>query len=246
MNYTLTTIRDSPHLRAQLGPLDNEGWPPFMTNDPVADKHWPFLCETLPQYQLMLSNKENQVIAAGYTVPLYWDGTIEGLPESWEDALIQGTTPHQNRKPNTLSALAIVIRPSFRGQKLSTQIVQGMRALAQHYGYTSLIAPVRPSLKSRYPLIPMEDYIRWTREDGLPFDPWMRVHARLGARILKVAPRSMVIPGTVQDWERWSGMKLPQSGAYIIPEALVPLELSHERNEGIYIEPNVWMQHQIS
>src|SRR5258708_31304265 len=40
-------------------------------------------------------------------------------------------------------------------------------------GLGLLIAPVRPSWKDRYPLIPIAEYAAWRRADGLPFDPWM-------------------------------------------------------------------------
>lgn len=41
-----------------------------------------------------------------------------------------------------------------------------------------MIAPVRPVLKSRYPLTPMKNFARWTREDGLHIDPWIRTHQK--------------------------------------------------------------------
>ena len=51
-------------------------------------------------------------------------------------------------------------------------------------------APFRPSWKERYPLVPIERYAAWRRADGLLFDPWMRVHERLGASVLKAEPVS--------------------------------------------------------
>ena len=53
----------------------------------------------------------------------------------------------------------------------------------------------------------------------------------------------MSITGTVQEWETWTKMRFPQSGLYIFPEALAPLLVSHEQNEGRYEEPHVWMLH---
>ena len=58
----------------------------------------------------------------------------------------------------------------------------------------------------------MDVYARWTTPEGLPFDPWLRVHARAGARIVKVCPESMIIPGTVAEWEEWTEMRFPASG----------------------------------
>jgi hypothetical protein len=55
---------------------------------------------------------------------------------------------------------------------------------------------------------------RWTREDGLPFDPWMRLHTRLGAEILAVAERSLDISGSVAEWESWTDLSYPEDGDY--------------------------------
>lgn len=41
-------------------------------------------------------------------------------------------------------------------------------------------------------------------------------------------------------------MPFPESGRYIIPSVLEPIEIDRERDLGRYVEPNVWMQHSIS
>ena len=38
-------------------------------------------------------------------------------------------------------------------------------------------------------------------------------------------------------------MRFPESGMYIVPGALVPVEIDHDANQGTYVEPNVWMRH---
>jgi hypothetical protein len=106
-----------------------------------------------------------------------------------------------------------------------------------------LIAPVRPSWKERYPLTPIERYAAWTRDDGLPFDPWLRVHARLGARVLRPEPESLRITGAVAEWEEWVGIAFPESGEYVFPRGLALLSVDRERDLGAYWEPNVWMLH---
>lgn len=88
-----------------------------------------------------------------------------------------------------------------------------------------------------------EDYARWQREDGLPFDPWLRVHARMGATMLRAEPRSMEITAEVADWEAWVGMPFPRDGRYVFPRGLAPLVVS--RGIGQYFEPNVWMLHRV-
>ena len=55
----------------------------------------------------------------------------------------------------------------------------------------------------------------------------------------------MRIPGSVGEWESWTGLRFPDSGCYVVPGALVPVEIERERDEGVYVEPNVWMHHRI-
>ena len=71
----------------------------------------------------------------------------------------------------------------------------------------------------------------------------MRVHARLGARIVKPCHEAMKITGTVADWEKWTGLRFPQSGRYVVPGALEPVNVNIEADRGTYVEPNVWMYH---
>src|SRR4029078_11862711 len=97
-----------------------------------------------------------------------------------------------------------------------------------------LIAPVRPSWKERYPLAPIERYAAWTRDDGLAFDPWMRVHARLGASVLKPEPESLRIVGSVAEWEEWVGMPFPESGEYVFPHGVAPVPIHRQCAVGAY------------
>jgi hypothetical protein len=119
-----------------------------------------------------------------------------------------------------------------------------MIAIAREHGLDGVVAPVRPSWKERYPLTAIERYARWRRPDGLLFDPWMRVHERLGAVVLKPEPHSLRITGTVAEWESWTGLTLPESGRYVFSQGLAPLEVDREADVGRYWEPNVWMRHE--
>jgi hypothetical protein len=185
--------------------------------------------------------------AMGNSLPFYWDQPLEELPEGgWDWVLLEAVKGHkQGLKPNLQSAIQINIHPDYRSQGLSAKMIHAMRAIGESKGFGYLVAPVRPTQKSNYPLISIDDYIQWSNDEGLPFDAWLRVHARLGARILKPCHEAMTISGARVDWEEWTGMKFPQSGKYYIPGALNPMEMDVEKDEGIYIEPNVWMVHTI-
>jgi hypothetical protein len=124
---------------------------------------------------------------------------------------------------------------------LSSLLIAAMVALARAHGLGPLVAPVRPNQKDRYPLMPIDRYAQWRREDGLPFDPWIRVHARMGARVLRAEPRSMHIVAPVEEWQAWTGIAFPEDGQYVFPGGLAPLTVTD--GEGEYWEPNVWMLH---
>lgn len=247
MQYTIYTTKERPDLSEQIMDFDDTIWPEFMMHDPVANRHWVQLYTTFPEFQFALCDEGEKLIAAGHSIPFYWDGTLDGLPESW-DALVETgfAQKEEGRATNTSSALSITVSPGKQGGGLSTVMLKKMREIAGEQGFGALVAPVRPSHKSRYPLTPFERYVAWTREDGSPFDPWIRAHWRLGAEIVRLAPRSMVIPGTIQEWEQWTSMSFPDSGEYVVPGALVPVTIDREKGEGVYVEPNVWMRHPIT
>jgi hypothetical protein len=247
MNYQMFTYRQRPELVKAARGLVPTVWPEFMLHDPVGDRFWHRLGEDFPDFQFMLCGAGESVVAVGNSIPVVWDGTVEGLPEAGWDAVLEGGFQdlEAGRPATALSALSAVVAAPYQGQNLSYQVVEGMRATAARHGFGSLIAPVRPWLKSSYPLIPIERYAAWKRPDGLPFDPWLRVHARLGAEILRIAPESMTITGTVQDWQEWTGMDFPESGIYTVPGALVPVIIDREAGLGRYVEPNIWMRHRI-
>ena len=88
-------------------------------------------------------------------------------------------------------------------------------------------------------------YVEWRRQDGQLLDPWLRVHENAGATLVRVAPESMRISGSVAQWEDWTKLVFPESGTYVVAGALVPVEIDRERDEGVYVEPNVWMHHRV-
>jgi len=242
--YTVVTLKERPDLEGDLNNLHSAGWIKYMSEDPIVVKYWDKLLSWFPEFQYILLDEKLNPVACGNSVPFDWDGNEGSLPTGWDGVFERGILDYENNiQPNSLSALAIVIHPEFRGKGLSKRMVKEMKGLAIKSNFNNMVAPVRPSLKSKYPLIPMEEYISWMRDDGTHFDPWIRTHFKIGASIIKVAETSMVIPAAVREWEEWSGMKLPSSGRYIINGGLVPLEIDKTANKGVYIEPNVWMRH---
>lgn len=234
------TLQEHAELEDEFERLARATWPEFMMHDATGGKWWGQLYQRFREFQfLMLDGRE--VLGCGHTIPLSWDRGHELPDGGWTSVLEAGCTSTQ--APDALSALAAIVDPAHLGTGLSRLIIGGMRELARTHGFADLVAPVRPNRKSDYPLIPMKTYISWTRKDGSPFDPWIRVHWRLGAEIVKVCPYSFEVRGSTEEWESWTQMSFESDGSYVVPGGLVPVEV--QAGEGIYVEPNVWTRHRI-
>jgi hypothetical protein len=218
-----------------------------MLQDPVADRLWHHLDDDFPQFQQLLIDDADTIFATLNSAPIQWDGTDAGLPVGWDDQFERSVAGFlDGTASNTLGALQIVVSPQHQGSGLSGVMVEAMRSTGRVAGFGALIACVRPNLKHAYPTTPIERYCRWTREDGLPFDPWIRLHVRLGGRIVRSSPESMTIRGTVEQWSTWTGMAFPDTGDYIVPVAADVVHIDREADTGLYHDPNVWIVHAIT
>jgi len=246
--FKLITPSDRPDYRDLANDIAEASWPEFMMHDPIANENWHDLFDRFEDYQFaMLDTESNRMAAMGNSLPFQWDQPLEALPElGWDWVFLKAIEDHKNGvTPNIQSAIQIAIHPDYQRKGLSSMMVKAMGAIGKSKGFEHLVAPVRPNQKSKYPLASIDDYISWTNDEGLPFDAWLRVHARAGARIIKPCHEAMTICGTRTGWEQWTGLKFPQSGEYIIPGALNPITMNVEEDEGIYVEPNVWMVHEL-
>jgi hypothetical protein len=244
VTFTLHTAADRPDLWERGIPSESV-WPEYNMHGDVLNRWWGHLDTELPQFQYVLYDEtRDEVVAEGHTGPLWWDGIDDSLPEGIDAAIEQIFAQVRAGKPvNTLCALAAESPREGRARGLADQLLKSMRAIGERQGLRHLIAPVRPTFKEHYPLTAIERYVQWRREDGQLFDPWMRIHERLGARVGTPLPRSLQITGTVSEWETWTGMAFPESGDYVFPEGLAPVHIDRSTDRGFYWEPNVWMVH---
>jgi hypothetical protein len=223
--------------RDELG----DAWDEFMHHDAVANVFWDRQYEEFPDLQLYLLDDDDRYLAESNAVPIPFGA--DALPDDgWDAAMEQAFA---GKPAKAVSAIAITIGVDQRGRGLSKVLLDGMRRAVAARGLADLVAPVRPSQKHAYPLTPIDRYVEWRRDDGKLQDAWLRTHEQAGAKLVRVAPRSMRITGSVADWESWTGLRFPDSGPYVVPGALVPVEIDRERDEGVYVEPNVWMHHTV-
>jgi GNAT superfamily N-acetyltransferase len=246
VSVRVLTARERPDL-GERGRETSAVWPEYNVQSPISARYWGRLLPELPDFQFVLYDDDaDDILGQGHSVPVAWDGTADGLPDGFDAVLPAAfALVEAGRRPTTLCALAVQIPERHQGAGHSATMLRAMAAIAARHGLDALIAPVRPSQKERYPLVPIERYAAWRRPDGLPFDAWMRVHARLGATILRPEPQSLLIPGTVAEWESWTGLRFPESGAYWFPRGLAPVDIDVDVDRGVYWEPNVWMLHRV-
>jgi hypothetical protein len=236
------TVAERPELTEPAWERTRDTMPEYNNHGDVLNEYWGGLTAERPDFQFHLVGDDDEILARARSIPVHWDGTIEGLPSGIDGAIARG---FDEPGANVLCALVIMIPRDVQSRGVSAAALSAMRDLAGRHHLDALIAPVRPNWKERYPLVAIERYAGWRRSDGLLFDPWMRVHERLGATILKPEPQSLRITGTVEEWEEWVGMPFPESGDYWFPHGLSTLAVDRGAEVGRYWEPNVWMRHSV-
>jgi hypothetical protein len=223
--------RVAPRSRPLLGefPL---AWPAFMYEDPTGSLYYADAATTYPEFVMLAIDDQGSPVARSFSVPLSWAGDPTGpLPDAGWDWVVR--TAHETRSagatPNLVSALEITIQPDRRGAGLSA-----IRTSLRRYDPTQ----GRPHRT-------LGTYAVRARDDGLPIDPWLRVHVRAGGRVLNITPTSMTIPGTLARWRAWTGLPFDTSGPVDVPGALVPVMCAAEHDVAVYVEPNVWVHHHL-
>lgn len=249
MDLVIASLAERPDFADKAWAMEDL-WPQFMRQDPVSNLFYARAATTYAEYVLVAFDKNDPdtPVARSCSVPFAMgDVGREALPDDGWDGVIQWAWLDElsGRKPTHVSALEVAIRPDLRGTGLASAMLEAKRANIARLGFRDLFAPVRPSRKTLEPHVPMTTYAARVREDGLPEDPWLRLHARVGGTIEGVCPRAMTISGTLAQWRAWTGLPFDVSGDVEVPFALNPVHVSVEHDHAVYVEPGVWVRHRI-
>jgi hypothetical protein len=239
----VVTSSERPDLEDEAGAAFKVRWPEFIFHDPIAKQYVAQVAQCFPQYDVLLLD-DGRVVAGGWGVPLAWDGTVQDLPDGYDGAMVRAVEGHQSGvQATTFSFMAVAVANGETKRALAGEVMTALQVRARQAGLAHVIAPLRPTLKAAYPLVPMATFATWTRPDGLSVDPWIRAHQRMGASILAPCSRSMVMTGTVAQWESWTDMVFPETGEYVVPDALGLVDIDRTKDIGTYIEEGLWVQH---
>ncbi|MEE1755904.1 N-acetyltransferase [Streptomyces sp. SP18CS02] len=248
MELRITTLAERPELQGPMWRM-LDLWPEFMLNDPIGWANIGRIVAELPEYVLIATDQEGAVVARAFSVPfqLHAEGRGELPATGWDQVLLWAFSDRRHgRIPDTVSAIEIAVGAGAQGRGVSARMLAALRENARGMGFREVVAPVRPSAKHLEPDAPMREYALRTREaDGLPHDPWLRVHVRAGGVVETVAPASMTIAHSVERWREWTGLPFDTDGPVRVEGALVPVRSEASSGYAVYVEPNVWVRHRL-
>lgn len=221
-------------------------WPTFMLQDPTSDRAYEAAVDAFPQLHLVVMEGD-AAVARLHAVP-FGHGLADLPARGWDAAMqeaewlaAKGEAPDWS----TVSLIEARVAVDRRGEGLSGALLAEARRRYAALGCRDLFGPVRPTRKWLEPRTAADEYARRVREDGLPVDPWLRAHVRLGGRIVQVAPLSMTIPGTLAQWREWTGLPFDADGSVEVEGGLAPVHVDVANDHAVYVEPNVWVHHDL-
>ena len=249
MDLEVVTLMERPDLIAAAHGFSDDTVAPFLYQDAVSVALFGNLVARHPEFTIMaLDRTTGAPVAMMCTMPFTpaSDSPVD-LPTGGYDAVLLTAAADElaGRRGTAVSALFATVRPHLRGRGLSAFLLDAGRVNAARLGFAALVVPVRPTRKHQHPDVPMAEYMTWRRADGLPADPWLRVHARAGCRIIGVAPHSMTITAPLDRWREWTKLPFDSTGPVYVPGGLVAVHCDIAAGTATYVEPNVWVQHDL-
>jgi len=202
-------------------------------------RHWPTY--------FLIAVADGVPVARALAVPIAFPAAGRAaLPNDGLDEAIQWAVQDvmDDRAPTALCALEVFVAPHRRRRGLAAAMVRAVNARAAEAGLRKVVVPVRPVGKEAEPAVPMAEYAARRRPDGLPADPWLRTHERLGAALVGICPSAVTVTGSIAEWLDWTGVKL-EDGENLVPGGIAPVYASVTHDQGSYCEANVWMEHTI-
>jgi hypothetical protein len=155
-----------------------------------------FYNDTWLNYTLIIDRKsgdQGKLVGISVSTTLCWNGTLDDLPDGWRDSVGRSHRDvSHNRRTDTLVALLIMVEDDYKQCGWSATLIEGLKCTAARMSLKTLIAPLVPPQRRvlAYASMPFEAFAYLKRADGEYQDHWIRLHTRMGARVLKCAPSS--------------------------------------------------------
>jgi hypothetical protein len=248
LDVLVATVAERPDLVERLDDFPG-AWPEFLHHHRLSALFYDSVPTSHADFCLVAVDPDapGMPIAKAYSMAVSWAGVDALPPDGHDGAILQATADRlDGRAARLVVAVEVTVQVGWQGRGVSRIMLEALRANAARHGFTDLVVPVRPTGKHGSPELSLAQYAAVTRADGLPADPWLRVHVRAGGRIAGIAPTSMTLAAPLAAWRSWTGLPFDVSGPVVVPEALVPVHCDVANDVAVYVEPNVWVHHPLT
>jgi ribosomal protein S18 acetylase RimI-like enzyme len=230
--------------------LEEKTWAPWLRK-PL--RNFETITKLFSDGQRKITNTNGDVVAMISTNRINWDGSIASL-STW-DYVAGGSISLGDFSNtyipdgNTLNIMSISVAPEMQGKGLATILFREIIDMAEYFGVEHLICSFRPSGYGKYKLesgpISIAEYCRLTKEDGLPWDSWLRIATRYGMVPLRIENAAITVEVAKSQFEeyrktfnkyKWS---INNEGKWECGEAGT---WTINGDKAIYSEPNLWSE----
>ncbi len=152
---------------------------------------------------VVLATADGKAVGSQYAFRFNWDGDVDNL-RSWDEYTAEGwTNKVHNPCGHTGFLVGVGVVPDFRGIKVEHNLRwQGKFKISELLIAETLdnlfsdklkkvIANARIPWYCQKPALSVDEYCALRRDDGKLFDPVLRFHERMGAKIIKPVEYSM-------------------------------------------------------
>ena len=169
------------------------------------------------------------------------------------DAIMAKFRKRKLSDANCIVLIALTVDPHYRNMKLPSLLLSSVQETAQRLGMAYVMGPFRPSGYGAFKAerhvahsnLLFEEYCGLKNDEGLPIDPWMRTVARHHVEFLKIEPRSLQVPGSIDQFE--SFRKNYKPGNWYSPSLDVwecgetpTWYVDRCKKQVLSVEPNIW------
>ncbi|MBA4387547.1 MAG: hypothetical protein C0404_06170 [Verrucomicrobia bacterium] len=212
----------------------------------------PNMFEKIPLDWIIFSNADGgSLIGHGVTTRLHWDLNPGHRPDGWQDAVrVSYQNSHVDLKePNSLVGLFICIEESSRKHGWAGNLIGEMKAIGRRNKMAALIIPLRPPTRyqKEYAEMPMAEFAALKREDGQYKDHWIRLHVRLGAKVIGISSTSHQHAMSLKDYYTMiSPAPVIRSGYTLVQQrdgGWYNVYVDLEREFALINQGCVWVQH---
>ena len=112
MHYRAEPIGLRERSEEQMAELFAGGWPKFITADPEVPRYIGRVRQLFADLELVVLDSAPVLVAAGWAVPVRWDGQVSDLPTGYTDTLARAVVGHDlGQVPDTLVIMAAQVHP---------------------------------------------------------------------------------------------------------------------------------------